>query len=250
MPTLTCNGDGCLGKSKNISFYNVTNCIRESCLPFVQKYASFDHSSGKLMFKFNPKQLHGPKSCTSVKCFLINACREAGFGAHATPQCKPSVRHARLAAVHIACNHHRDPVKAQTNTGYKTFLPAPAMEQCLEMRVYCHKEDGCWYLKCGEDKYAWYTGHAEMFPSLLDSSIADFDEEYLALALQYEELSLDKTMIVNLINLRTKGSKKFTPAQIKYILTRHEGDKLINEFVFGVGITLMTSTSLLKLIQP
>ena len=103
----------------------------------------------------------------------------------------------------------RDPVKAQTTTGNKMSRPGPGMERCqFEMRAYCHKEDGCWYLKCGEDKYAWHTGHAELIPSLLDSSIADFDEEYLELALQCEELSLDKTMIANLINLRTKGSKK------------------------------------------
>ena len=116
------NGYDCLETSKNMSSYNVTNCIRESCFPFAQKNASFDHSSGKSMFKFNPEQFHGPKSYASIKRFLISACSEAGFGTHATFRCKPSTRHARLATVHIVFNHNRDSVKDQTNTGYKMSI--------------------------------------------------------------------------------------------------------------------------------
>ena len=70
-----------------------------------------------------------------------------------------------------------------------------------------------------------------MIPSLLDSSIATFDEDSLELALQCTELCLDNSTIAKLVNLRTKGCEKFTPDdQIKYILARHEAEKLVGQF--------------------
>ncbi len=90
--------------------------------------------------------------------------------------------------------------------------------------------DGCWYLLCGPDNNAIHTGHAQMIPSLLDASIATFDEESLELAIQCTELCLDNSTIAKLVNLRTKGCKKFTPDQIKYILSRHEAEKIVAQF--------------------
>ena len=69
-----------------------------------------------------------------------------------------------------------------------------------------------------------------MIPSLLDSSIATFDEDSLELALQCTELCLDNSTIAKLVNVRTNGCEKFTPDQIKYILARHEAEKLVGQF--------------------
>ena len=105
------------------------------------------------------------------------------------------------------------------------------MTQCeFSLRVYCYKDDCCWYLLCDEDKYSMHTGHAEMIPSLLDSAVATFNEDFLELAIQCTELCLDNSTIAKLVNLRTKGCLKFTPDQIKYILSRHEAEKLVAQF--------------------
>ena len=153
MPDIKLSGHLSTMPKEKVYLHSVTECMRNSCVHFPRSDSMFEHGKSSSMFKFDPLMFHGADAFPIIRKYLIDACRDAGFGAHATSQSKKGARGNRLANLHISCNHNRCAQKSGKTMVYKTCRPAPGMKPCeFSLRAYCYKDDGCWYLLCDEDK--------------------------------------------------------------------------------------------------
>ncbi len=198
----------------------------------------------KSNFKFDPCVYKGAKSYDAIKKAMVDKFREAGFGVYTHRNSSRVKKHKRLAQVTFKCDQNKLSTEGLSNIGLqlkqRTKRPDTCENRCeFEITVFC-AEDDCWYLNSRNDtgsKRTQHRGHVKLPPVNVKSKITDFDEDALELAMQCSELELDDTLIARLVSVRTTGSIRFTPAQIRYAIARQKAEKLCKEFNTTKGMS-------------
>ena len=242
---MLCSGYG-TSQDETPSTYNI--CDRVYDIPFV----GFSKGLGACSmsnFKFDPNEFKGAAAYTDIKDKLVEKCKAAGFFLTSTKHCykKPIRSGTRLAYLHLVCEHNKPSIEelsieiqeefssAPPNTR-RTTRPLLAKDRCpFHIRIFCNKKDECWYLLASHvpsciPQACAHRGHPPLPPESVRTVITNLDEDALELALQCSLLSLDNSVIAQLMNVRSSGTDRFTSSQIRYAITRHKADNLVKNF--------------------
>ena len=189
-------------------------------------------------FMFDPSVYRGPEAYKDLSKAIQMACKNSGFKTSRGSSSRATQKGNILAFLHIICEHGRESVTAlrQQNKSlkYKTSRPMTDVERCpFVLKVFCANHDGCWYLQPTYENHSEscvHKGHVQLMPEDVHTPLNQLDEDALELALQMHELQLDDSLKAKLINIRSEGSTKFTPAQIRYAIARAQAEKICNDF--------------------
>lgn len=174
--------------------------------------------------KFDPDEYKGTADFDKLKKDIIEACRCSGFRATTDNRQKRQSRGSQLASFQIICDHNRHSVNSQLSNGkkkiYSTTRPLTEDVRCpFEFRVFCSKEDSCWYILNTVQEKTCHKFHLRMSKEFIESRINSMDPELIGFAENCLSLGLPPSIISNLCHFFFKDKAEFTANQVRFNIT-------------------------------
>jgi hypothetical protein len=199
-------------------------------------------------FRFNPSVFKGMESTESIKRYLIEKCREAGFKCEFhTKKVRPRATHkspSKTCTIDFTCAHNKksyETIKVSKNTirpGAQSRRPIEEKDRCpFKFTIFCQKDDSLWYLSIKPNQQSnagLHCGHVPQLPSLVSNvHISEIDKNMIDIAVSMHKKGLDFSKITDILNenyMKGPNASTIAPSQIRHLVTNTMTDSVCTNF--------------------